>query len=512
MDSHILSNELQRMHRNLSHAMMEYLHATRSMTYMVKAVDLTYESMYEGPALQRSIWRYEALWLPLLAAISNPPTPDNDDPIKPQWSQHMFSTKVDEIRAKNFATGGLWLNSEIIVPPLDIAWVWHCHRLNPHAYAEDLARFARDQHLQTIAYITSACSTTITTAFKFSDGEDSQSRPTRRLWEIVYPYEAYMPKYLLNHTYAEEESRKRQHITSYTNEINRSTFRSVLGYDLSHAALLQKSFVYQIIDEDDPDKAELYETNPYLMRAFQRYLQFIVLHKSANNELLVPMKDINLIWHMHLSCTTEYTNDCNALIGYIVKHDSIAVEQTRRKEIEAMEAERAANGGNDTNLEDDEMRELREQRQRGISISRTKQLWEGTYGTKPRYDLPDTRYRGEPSGNRGGFKQIFEKTNGTSRDISWIEALLLMTLAIFVFFSGSVALVYAFYKTMVTHGKYLLGLPAGAGIMGLGVYIFLAIPISRPLSSSSRYWQDRAYKQTHNPLPPFLTATTKKSL
>ncbi|KAI0566995.1 Glycine-rich domain containing protein [Gracilaria domingensis] len=491
---------------------MQYLHATRRMTYMVKAVDLTYESMYEGPALQRSIWRYEALWLPLLAAISNPPSRDDENPIKPRWAQSNFALKVDEIRAKNFAKGGLWLNRDSVVPPLDIAWVWHCHRLNPHAYAEDLARFARDEDANTIAYMRQqACSTAIDTAFKFSDGEDSQSRPTRRLWEIIYPYEAYMPKYLLNHTYAEEEHRKRQHITSYTNEINRSTFRSVLQHDLARAALIQKSFVYQIVDNDDPEKCEYYETNGYLMRAFQRYLMFIVLHKSAN-ELLVPMKDINVIWHMHISCTMEYENDCNALIGYVVKHDSIAVEDTRRKEVEEMEEETLANGEARTNLEDSELDEIRERRQRGISIARTKRLWEKVYGSKPRYDIPDTRYRGVPNGERGGFKEVFEKTNGTSRDISWIETLFFMALAILVFFIGATGLLYSFYKTMFTHGKFFAGLPLSVGIMVSGVYIFLAIPISRPLSSDSRYWLERAYKQTHNPLPTYLTPTSRKNL
>ncbi|CAN8073739.1 unnamed protein product [Agarophyton chilense] len=512
MDSRLLGLELQRMHRNLSHAMMHYLHAARRMAYMVKAVDLTYESMYEGPTLHRSIWRYEALWLPLLAAISNPPSRDDENPINPQWAHSSFSLKVDEIRAKNFAKGGLWLNRDTIVPPLDIAWVWHCHRLNPHAYAEDLARFAQEGNTATVTYFRQqACATTIDTAFKFSDGEDSQSRPTRRLWEIIYPYEAYMPKYLLNHTYAEEERRKRQHITSYTNEINRSTFRSVLEYDLPRAALLQKSFVYQIVDETDLEKCEYYETNGYLMRAFQRYLQFIVLHKSAN-ELLVPMKDINIIWHMHISCTVEYENDCNALIGYVVKHDSIAVDDARRKEVEEMEEDDVANGQVQTSLDEHELDEIRERRQRGIPIIRTKRLWEKVYGSKPRYDLPDTRYRGQPHGARGGFKEVFEKTNGTTRDISWIETLFFMTVAIIVFFLGAVGLLYSFYKTMFTHGKFLFGLPLSIGIMVLGIYVFLAIPISRPLSSDSRYWLERAYKQTHNPLPTYLTATTKKSL
>lgn len=510
MDHRTLNTELLKLQRNLSHPMHEYIHAARKMTYMAKAIDLTFESIYEGAPLQRSIWRYEALWLPILAAVSQSPNSSNSseyDTLK--WSQHAFASRVEEIRSKNFAKGGLCLNRAILVPPLDIAWIWHCHRLNPHAYAEDLARFAQDAHPQTVAFMIQACSTTIETAFKFSDGEDSQSRLTRRLWEITYPYESYLPQYLLNHTYEEEETKKRQHITSYTNEITRAAFRSVLWHDIAREVSLQRSFVFQIIDDKDPDKEEYYETNSFLTRAFRRYMQFILLHKNTS-ELLIPMKDINIIWHAHLSCTTEYTHDCKAIVGSVVRHDSLAVDDSRQREIQNLEAEQSAQGAAQKKVKDHNELQLR--RQRGVSITRTKHMWKLAYGNKTRYDLPDTRYEGVPPGNRGGFKSIFERTNGTSRDISWLETLCYMVLAAVVFVNGSVLLLHAFYKAMLVHGKYLLGLPLGVGIMILGIYIFLAIPISRPLSSDSRYWLQRSHKQSHNPLPPYLISSSKKSL
>lgn len=499
------------MQRNLAHSAGEYVNVTRRMMYMVKAVDLTLESLYTGRALERAIWRYEALWLPLLASVSNPTT----NPINPKWVQSSFSTKVDEIRTKNFSKGGLWLDANSIIPPIDIAWVWHCHRLNPVAFESDLARFVDSNDQASLDYFRKACATNIDTAFRFSDGEDAQSKQTRQLWDIIYPFECFMPKYLLSHSFAVEESKKRQHVTSYTNEISRDSFRSILEYDLMKAADLQKAFLFQIVDEDDVDKGASFETSEYLHRAYHRYLQFIVLHRHAPDTLLVPMNDINIIWHMHLSCTTEYNTDCNVLIGYPVKHDHIAVDRMRIDAIAQEEAERAANGEEEIDpetMDEDEYADLQERQRRGIAIRETKALWETMYGSNPRYDIVDTRYRGQPPGDRGGFYDVFQTINGTTKDITWPETILRMIVAILVFFAGALFMSWAFYKTMFAHGKFLIGLPTGAAVMALGLYIFLAIPISRPLSSQSRFWLERAYRQTHNPLPPYLISSQKKAI
>lgn len=535
MDDRALHNELVHMQRNLSHSMTDYANATRRMIYMVRAVDLTFEPLYSGPPLERALWRYEALWLPLLAAVSNPPSSDSrkgrgseppqsprspehsrsTTPFQPVWRLQSFATKVDDIRSKNFSRGGLWLDGEAVVPPIDIAWVWYVHRLNPHAYEEDLAQFVIEGDNDSLEYIRKACATNIDTAFRFSDGEDLQSKATRRLWDIIYPFESYMPKYLLSHSFATEESRRRQHITSYSNEISRASFRSVLKYDILKAASLQKAFVYQTVDENDPEKSELFETNEYIYRACDRYLQYIALHQHAPQTFLVPMNDINIIWHMHLSCTIEYKHDCLALLGYVLKHDTINVEDRRLQSIADMDAKRAIEGVEDeapATLSNEEYAKIIEKRRSGIAIKDTKALWEHIYGSHPRYDLPDTRYRGQPHGVRGGYFTVFEKLNGTTKDISWSETVFRMFIAFVVFVIGVLIFCLAFHRTMFTHGKYLLGLPVGFVVMGGGLFIFFAIPISRPLSSESRYWLERAYRQTHDPLPPFLVSSQKKKL
>ncbi|XP_077234056.1 glycine-rich domain-containing protein 1-like [Tasmannia lanceolata] len=73
--------------------------------HFLAAVDRN-RCLYDGPILERAIYRYKACWLPLLA-------------------KHAESLVVE---------GPL-------VVPLDCEWIWHCHRLNPVQYKRDCEQF-----------------------------------------------------------------------------------------------------------------------------------------------------------------------------------------------------------------------------------------------------------------------------------------------------------------------------------------------------------------------------------
>jgi hypothetical protein len=378
----------------------------------------------------------------------------------------------------------------------------------------------------------------------------------RRLWEGCFPDEPFMPPYLIKCSWEEEEAARRQRITSYVGEMGRAAFKSrIAARVVEIVAAAQRTFLWQVVAQradvlDGHADEELCETNEWLGRAWDRYLLFLALCKRAGPDgaaALVPMSDINVVWHAHLSCSADYKRDCVALLGFVLDHDTVAVEERRHRRTQALleAAARTADGsgseadvrgradlddggggGDDEDgveslglpsvelaeMDDAEIEALVEKRRRGISIRATKQAWEAAHGAHPKYDLPDTCYRGEPEGERGGFHAVFTAANGTARDISWVRALALMVLATCIAAAGLAVAAWAFARTMLTHGKYLLGIPAGAAVAALGVYAFLAIPINRPLSSDARYWLDRNLKQTHNPLPPYLISSTKKGL
>ncbi|KAL0461918.1 UNVERIFIED_CONTAM: Glycine-rich domain-containing protein 2 [Sesamum latifolium] len=97
--------------------------------------------LYEGPGLDRAIYRYNAFWLPLLAKHSE----------------------------------SLLLDGPLVVP-LDCEWIWHCHRLNPVRYKLDCEEFyGRILDNQNVVS---------------SVGEASRSS-TEVVWKNLYPGEPY---------------------------------------------------------------------------------------------------------------------------------------------------------------------------------------------------------------------------------------------------------------------------------------------------------------------------------
>ncbi|CAA7048136.1 unnamed protein product [Microthlaspi erraticum] len=98
--------------------------------------------LYDGPILERAIYRYNAYWLPLLAKYSE---------------------------SSSICEGPL-------VPPFDCEWVWHCHRLNPVRYMSDCEEFY-GRVLDNSGVVSSA--------------NGSCKLQTENLWKRLYPMEPY---------------------------------------------------------------------------------------------------------------------------------------------------------------------------------------------------------------------------------------------------------------------------------------------------------------------------------
>lgn len=97
--------------------------------------------LYEGPALERAISRYNACWLPLLAKHSE---------------SRLFEGRL--------------------VVPLDCEWVWHCHRLNPVRYKSDC------EELYGRIFDSSDVVSTV---------QGICGRQTEEIWNKMYPDEPY---------------------------------------------------------------------------------------------------------------------------------------------------------------------------------------------------------------------------------------------------------------------------------------------------------------------------------
>ncbi|XP_057784319.1 glycine-rich domain-containing protein 1-like [Salvia miltiorrhiza] len=97
--------------------------------------------LYDGPGLDRAIYRYNTYWLPLLAKHSESP-----------------------------------LFEGPLVVPLDCEWIWHSHRLNPLRYKKDCEEFY-GRILDNKNVISSV--------------EGTSRKQTEDMWKTVYPGEPF---------------------------------------------------------------------------------------------------------------------------------------------------------------------------------------------------------------------------------------------------------------------------------------------------------------------------------
>ncbi|GJP55945.1 hypothetical protein CLOM_g14956 [Closterium sp. NIES-68] len=99
--------------------------AAQQQLRLLHAVDCC-AGLYSGPAVRRAIRRYERCWLPLLDEL--------------QGGRQLAGASS----SSNSNRSGEAELPSFLVPPLDVHWIWLCHRLAPDAYARDCtAMFSR---------------------------------------------------------------------------------------------------------------------------------------------------------------------------------------------------------------------------------------------------------------------------------------------------------------------------------------------------------------------------------
>ena len=156
-----------------------------------------------------------------------------------------------------------------LVPPIDVAWVWHCHRLAPlkyAAYCRDTFGMVLDPH-----------------------GVD--------------PF----------------ATSNKLHDTDTTGtELSPSSFY-VGDYDLAKATVRQSSFLESV-------SSPLFASQQYLTHAVNKYHQFLFLIKcdrhNSSRRRKVPTIAIDLAWHTHqLLSTSCYIQDTARITGSPLGHD-----------------------------------------------------------------------------------------------------------------------------------------------------------------------------------------------
>jgi hypothetical protein len=189
-------------------------------------------------------------------------------------------------------------NGELdIVPPLDILFVWHSHMLAPTSYASDCERlFGR--------ILPNRVRSRTSQLIKFSE----------QLW--TKKYNRTMPYHI-------DYTTNIQVIPPYTTKIK---------YALNQATERQADFYYNVA-------LAHYQDSDFLDEAIKRYKKFIYL-KHLNPQLfIVPMYDIDLIWHTHQLFPEIYRRDMIANLQHVLHHDDTSQDRTINSKLSSSDQE-----------------------------------------------------------------------------------------------------------------------------------------------------------------------------
>ena len=66
----------------------------------------------------------------------------------------------------------------------------------------------------------------------------------------------------------------------------------------------------------------------FLMNAESRYMKFLQLKKWNRDSFLVPMYDIDLMWHSHQLAPKAYHTDLFLYLGFFVNHDDTSTDRS----------------------------------------------------------------------------------------------------------------------------------------------------------------------------------------
>jgi Glycine-rich domain-containing protein-like len=167
-----------------------------------------------------------------------------------------------------------------LIPPADVAWLWHCHRMA-----------ASDYHSYVRSRFRMVLEPTPAFAFQAADGHN-EDRLTQDAWEDVFPD---VPFFL------QEESEELKDVAVLVGG----------SFDVIGATQRQQSFLWQV-------SRPIFEDPAFLDDAIARYHKFLCLKPSAwiGSTALVPTLQIDLMWHTHILVSLQkYQRDCVAIRG-----------------------------------------------------------------------------------------------------------------------------------------------------------------------------------------------------
>eukprot|EP00897_Mesotaenium_endlicherianum_P003825 jgi/Mesen1/3470/ME000195S02619 len=254
---------------------LDLVTAAKRQLQLLQAVD-RFPCLYQGPAVAQAIRR-------LRAPCASHMRLDKVEPAQQEQLDRVDSTAPTKVAQ--------------LVPPLDVHWVWHVHRLAPVAYARDCQRMF-------------GCVLDCPPAAPApTDQQELVSmRLTRELWAARFPQEPFdldlagMSSQLAALEGVDPGQRP-----------GKSAGPSLVHAWSHHGPAApgggQVSQPYMYDDH-------------FLAGALERYRKFLhVVWAAGGKVFCVPTYDIDVMWHAHQLAPACYARDTTAVLGRVLDHD-----------------------------------------------------------------------------------------------------------------------------------------------------------------------------------------------
>ena len=198
-----------------------------------------------------------------------------------------------------------------LLPPPDVAWLWHVHRLSPQQYIS----YCRNHfHGDIVEASPPFVLQWEKVEEKESEGEevfDDAASTTRAIWTRMYPDEPFFLKERISQGGAGKK-------------VGVNADPTADGFDLIGSAIRQMGFLWQI-------SGERFDDQDFLEDGVENYLRFLRmnLHAAASNIILVPTYQIDLMWHTHMLTNMKlYVEDCVRILGRMLRHDDSLTDRS----------------------------------------------------------------------------------------------------------------------------------------------------------------------------------------
>jgi len=316
--------------------------AARTLHTLLRDVDSASEPVWNNPALDVAIYRYTEIFLPMLAAFHGRKRAKKVVEITKTAKSSLSSGRAVALNKKIFkdemdtseqqqyvapydALHGENLTKVFPIPPLDVAFIWAIHRLNPAHYRTHCIRtFGGTQALAgNLEYgtVANAREAKVVTArlqwVVFAEAVGKYEKASRKMFSrkpLSYrnEFEVYLPTYLWPCYYYQGTTKKFDFPP--TLKLPSCWKSPVTTYDLHSAARRQRQFLFNV-------SSPYYESDAALKRGYERYGKFLELMKNHPHRFLVPLYDIDLVWHAHILMDTfKYAADTRRIVGKVVNH------------------------------------------------------------------------------------------------------------------------------------------------------------------------------------------------